>query len=115
MGLGVARLPKANYSTVGFTVETENEDEVLIEAREGERIGLAYVIAYNGETADEDEVTLKYGDVDNDPVTIGVYEIDAGETEILIDSPKLGLPIEGDLIVESESDEVVISAWGVKA
>ena len=115
MSLGAARLPKANYSTVGFTVETENTDEVLIEAREDERIGVAYVIAYNGNDAEEDEITLKYGDVDNSPTTIGVFEISAGETDVIIDSPLLGLPIEGDLIVESESDEVVISAWGVKA
>lgn len=114
MSLGVARLPKANYSTVGFTVESENTDEVLIEAKDGERIGVVYVMAYNGEASDEDEITLKYGDADNDPATIGVFEIDAGETDIIIDAP-LGLPIEGDLIVNSESDEVVISAFGVKA
>ena len=119
----VRMLPRSNYHNVGFSVESadENENKILLEAREGEKIGLVYVTAYNADASADHEVILKTGyyDEDDEEVKvekeIGAFEISQGETEVILESPDLGLTIDNDLVVEVDSEELHVSAWGVKA
>lgn len=106
-----AQMPVSYYKNVGVNVEEADTEEVLLEKKGDEAIGLVYVLVENN-TGGAESVTLKAGDIDDSPVTIMTKEVSDGDTSVLIDSP-LGLKIDGDLIVEATSTDLNISVWGV--
>ena len=113
MTLAKKKLPVSYYAETGFNVESTDTDEVMIEAQEGTPIALVYIVASNTTGAAE-TVTIKAGDVDDDPVVIlEDVAVDDDENEVLLESTQVGLRIEGDLIVQASDTGVNISAWGV--
>jgi hypothetical protein len=111
MGIEQQALPRpavSEYKNVGHETTTTS-DETILSAPANGTLGVIEVIAYAPSGLTSPTVTLKDG-----TITIGVFPVSAGDTEILIEN-SIGLEINNDLIAQASASGVIVSAWAVLA
>jgi hypothetical protein len=111
MGIEQQGLPRpavSEYKNVGHETTTTSDETILSKPTDG-TLGVIEVIAYAPSGLTSPAATLKDG-----AVTIGVFSVSSGDTEILIEN-SIGLEINNDLVIQTSASGVIVSAWAVLA